>query len=73
MDLDKLLGQARDCVWHPIELDGLMLIPVANIIGGFGGGDPRSAANPTVDSGFAGPQVCTSSTTDASDRSPRSI
>ena len=60
MDLDTLLAQARDSMTvkrvfgDPIERDGVMVIPVANVMGGFGGGggDPRSAANPAVGGGF---------------------
>ena len=50
VDLSTLLAQARDSMTvkrvfgEPIERDGVLLIPVANVMGGFGGGggDPRS-------------------------------
>jgi uncharacterized spore protein YtfJ len=48
MDMGTLLAQARDAVTvkrvfgEPIERDGVMVIPVANVMGGFGGGGPRT-------------------------------
>src|SRR3954468_7381603 len=44
MDVDTVLAQARDSMTvkrvfgEPIERDGVMVIPVANVMGGFGGG-----------------------------------
>jgi uncharacterized spore protein YtfJ len=60
IDLDTLLAQARDSMTvkrvfgEPIERDGLMVIPVANVMGGFGSGrgDPQSANNRSVGAGF---------------------
>jgi uncharacterized spore protein YtfJ len=43
-DVDTVLAQARDSMTvrrvfgEPIEREGLTLIPVANVMGGFGGG-----------------------------------
>jgi hypothetical protein len=53
VDLSTLLGQARDSMTvkrvfgDPIERDGVMVIPVANVMGGFGGGggDPRGGGS----------------------------
>jgi uncharacterized spore protein YtfJ len=50
VDLNTLLAQARDSLTvkrvfgEPIERDGVTVIPVANVMGAFGGGggDPRS-------------------------------
>jgi hypothetical protein len=53
MDLGTLLAQARDAMTvkrvfgDPIERDGLLVIPVANVMGGFGGGGQRSDDNAT--------------------------
>lgn len=60
MDLDTLLAQARDSMTvkrvfgEPIERDGVTLIPVANVMGGFGGGraDQSGAGNGGVGGGF---------------------
>lgn len=60
IDLDTLLAQARDSMTvkrvfaEPIERDGVMVIPVANVMGGFGSGrgDPRSADNRGLGAGF---------------------
>jgi uncharacterized spore protein YtfJ len=44
MDVEAVLAQARDSMTvkrvfgEPIERDGVMVIPVANVMGGFGGG-----------------------------------
>ncbi len=53
VDLSTLLSQARDSMTvkrvfgDPIERNGVMLIPAANVMGGFGGGggDPRSGGS----------------------------
>jgi uncharacterized spore protein YtfJ len=60
MDLETLLAQARDAMTvkrvfgDPIQREGLTVIPVANVMGGFGGGSggPRSDANGGVGGGF---------------------
>jgi uncharacterized spore protein YtfJ len=60
MDVDSLLAQARDAMTvkrvfgEPIEREGVTVIPVANVMGGFGGGrgDPRSEGNGGSGGGF---------------------
>jgi uncharacterized spore protein YtfJ len=60
MDLDTLLAQARDAMTvkrvfgDPIHREGLTVIPVANVMGGFGGGrgGPGSDADGSVGGGF---------------------
>jgi uncharacterized spore protein YtfJ len=60
IDVDRLLAEVRDAMTvkrvfgEPIERDGVMVIPVANVMGGFGGGrgDPRSEGNGGVGAGF---------------------
>ena len=52
MDAQELLGQARDAMTarrvfgEPIERDGTMLLPVASVMGGAGGGSGRAAGAP---------------------------
>lgn len=49
MDAQELLAQARDAMTarrvfgEPIERDGTMLLPVASVMGGAGGGSGRTA------------------------------
>jgi uncharacterized spore protein YtfJ len=49
IDVDRLLNEARDSMTvkrvfgEPIERDGLTIIPVANVLGGFGGGGGNQA------------------------------
>ena len=49
MDVQEILSQARDAMTarrvfgEPIERDGMMLIPVASVMGGAGGGSGRAA------------------------------
>jgi hypothetical protein len=60
MDLDTLLAHARDSMTvkrvfgEPIERDGVIVIPVANVTGGFGGGraDQSGDDNRGVGGGF---------------------
>jgi uncharacterized spore protein YtfJ len=58
MDLETLLSQARDSLTvkrvfgDPIERDGVTLIPVANVVGGAGGGAGTGEAGRGSGGGF---------------------
>jgi uncharacterized spore protein YtfJ len=61
MNVSEVLGQARDAIsvqrvfGDPIEKNGVMVIPVARVMGGAGGGD--GAREPEAEAGAAGETV----------------